>query len=166
MAREIIRRIIDLVVKAQELARSIGIANLLQPGLVKEMIIADVLGHELIISKRDADACDPNDPSIKYEYLSCKEGGSGQLDRMFKEPPDKRAESLARITRNKKVYLAVFYKQNQLKLKTIYELDPSVMLEETKRQLDRSRNAISHVGFSINWAAQNGKVIYEDKNGG
>jgi hypothetical protein len=91
MAREIIRRIIDLVVKAQELARSIGIANLLQPGLVKEMIIADVLGHKLIISKRDADACDPSDPSIKYEYLSCKEGSSGQLDRMFKEPPDKRA---------------------------------------------------------------------------
>lgn len=162
MAREIIRRIIDLVIKAQELARSIGIDNLLQPGLVKEMIIADVLGHELIISKRDADACDPNDPSIKYEYLSCKEGGSGQLDRMFKEPPDKRAESLARITRNKKVYFAVFYKTNQIKLKTLYELDPDVMLEETKRQLDRSRNAISHVGFSINWAAQNGKVIYED----
>ncbi|MGH9850390.1 MAG: hypothetical protein ACREBD_11180 [Blastocatellia bacterium] len=166
MAREIIRRIIDLVIKAQELARSIGIDNLLQPGLVKEMIIADVLGHKLIISKRDADACDPNDPSIKYEYLSCKEGGSGQLDRTFKEPPDKRAESLARITRNKKVYFAVFYKTNQIKLKTLYELDPSVVLEETKRQLDRSRNAISHVGFSINWAAQNGKVIYEDKDGG
>lgn len=166
MAREIIRRIIDLVVKAQELARSIGISNILQPGLVKEMIIADVLGHELIISKRDADACDPNDPSIKYEYLSCKEGGSGQLDRMFKEPPEKRAESLARITRNKKVYFAVFYKENQIKLKTIYELDPSVILEETERQLDRSRNVISHVGFSINWAAQNGKVVYKDKDGG
>ena len=64
------------------------------------MIIADPLGHDLITSKRDADACDPNDPTIKYEYLSCKEGGSGQLDRMFKEPPEKRAESLARITRN------------------------------------------------------------------
>lgn len=166
MAREIIRRIIDLVIKAQGLARSIGIDNLLQPGLVKEMIIADVLGHKLIISKRDADACDPSDPSIKYEYLSCKEGGSGQLDRMFKEPPDKRAESLARITRNKKVYFAVFYKTNQIKLKTLYELDPSVVLEEPKRQLDRSRNAISHVGFSINWAAQNGKVIYEDKDSG
>jgi hypothetical protein len=164
MARDVIRRIIDLVIKAQELARSIGIDNLLQPGLVKEMIIADVLGHELIISKRDADACDPNDPSIKYEYLSCKEVGSCQLDRMFREPPDKRAESVARITRNRKVYLAVFYKQNQLKLKTIYELDPGVALEEAERQLDRSRNVISHVGFSINWAAQNGKVIYEDKD--
>jgi hypothetical protein len=58
--------------------------------------------------------------------------------------------------------LAVFYKQNQLKLKTIYELDPGVALEEAERQLDRSRNVISHVGFSIKWAAQNGKVVYED----
>jgi len=34
-----------LVLKAAEMARSVGIANLLQPGLVKEMIIADILGH-------------------------------------------------------------------------------------------------------------------------
>lgn len=165
MAKEIIRRIIELVVKAQELARSIGIANLLQPGLVKELIIADVLGHKVISSKRDADACDPTDSSILYEYLSCKEGGSGQLDRMFKEPPEKRAESLARITRNRNVYFAVFYKDNQIKIKAIYELDPAVVIEETKRQLDRSRNAISHVGFSINWAIQNGRLVYEDKAG-
>ena len=163
MDRGIFRQIIDLVVKAQELARSIGIGNLLQPGLVKEMIIADLLGHKVITSKRDADACDSRDPSIKYEYLSCKEGGSGQLDRMFKEPPDKRAESLARVTRNKMVYFAVFYKANQIKAKIIYELTPAVVVAETERKLDRSCNAISHVGFSIDWAARNGKIVYEDK---
>lgn len=112
MARQIVRKILELVIKAQELARSIGISNLLQPGLVKEMIIADLLRHDLITSKRDADVYDPNDPSIKYEYFSYKEGGSGQLDRMFKEPPDKRAESLVRITRNAEVYFAVFHKKN------------------------------------------------------
>lgn len=164
MAREITRKIIDLVVTAQDLARSIGISNLLQPGLVKEMIIADILGHDLITSKRDADACDPKNPTIKYEYLSCKEGGHGQLDRMFKEPLEKRAESLARITRNSMVYLAVFYKQDQLRVKVIYELEPSVLVAEAERQLDRSRNAISHVGFSIRWAAENGTVVYEDKD--
>ncbi len=165
MANEIIRRIIELVVKAQELARSIGIGNLLQPGLVKELIIADVLGHKVISSKRDADACDPSDSSIKYEYLSCKEGGSGQLDRMYKEPPDKRAESLARNIRNRKVYFEIFYKDNQIKLKSIYELDPTDVLEETNRQLDRSKNAISHVSFPILWAIENGKLVYEDQKG-
>ena len=163
MDKDKIRRIIDLIVEAQELARSIGISNLLQPGLVKEMIIADTLGHTLISSKRDVDACNPHDPSIRYEYLSCKEGGSGQFDRMFKEPPEKRAQSLARITRTQKVYFAVFYKSNQIKLKAIYELEPAVVLEETKRQLDQSRNVISHVGFSTKWANQYGKIVYEDK---
>jgi hypothetical protein len=81
---------------------------------------------------------------------------------MFKEPADKRAESLNRIWRNRKVYLAVFYASNQTKIKIIYELEPSVVVAEAERQLDRSRNAISHVGFSENWARQNGVVVYED----
>jgi hypothetical protein len=156
-------RIIQLVLEAAELARSIGIPNLLQPGLIKELIIADILGHQPITSKRDADACDPNDPSILYEYLSCKEGGSGQLDRMFKEPLVKREESLLRITRNKKIYFAVFYADNQTKLKIIYELEPSVVLVETERQLDRSSNDISHVGFSEPWVKKSGKVVYQDQ---
>lgn len=37
MARDVYRRIIKFVLKAAELARSIGMSNLLQPGLVKEM---------------------------------------------------------------------------------------------------------------------------------
>ena len=163
MAREIYRKIIELVLKAADLARSVGINNLLQPGLVKEMIIADILGHELIHSKRDADAHAPNNPGEKFEYLSCKEGGSGQLDRMFKEPAYKRADSLSRITRNKKVYFAVFYAENQTKCKVIYEIEPQALVEETERKLDRSGNDISHVGFSEDWASRNGRVVYQDK---
>jgi hypothetical protein len=45
---QFIRRIIKLVMQAQELASQIGIFNILQPGLVKEMIIAETLGHKLI----------------------------------------------------------------------------------------------------------------------
>lgn len=160
MKKAIIRRIISLVIKAQELALKIGIPNILQPGLVKEMIIADTLGHNLIHSKRDADACDPNNPGIKYEYLSCYEGGTGQLDRMFKEPTEEREKSLSRVWRNKKIYFAIFYRENPLKIKTIYEIEPEVLVKETERQLDRSRNSISHVGFSENWAKENSRVVY------
>ena len=163
MAREMYRKIIDLVLKAADLARSMGIHNLLQPGLVKEMIIADILGHELIHSKRAADAHALNNPEEKYEYLSCKEGGTGQLDRMFNAPAAKRADSLRRITRNHKIYFAVFFEADQTKCKVIYELETEVLLEETIRQLDRSMNDISHVGFSEAWARMNGKVVYEDK---
>jgi hypothetical protein len=155
------RKIINLVLQAQNLASTIGIPNILQPGLIKEMIIAEVLGHKLIHSKRDADACDPNDPNKKYEYLSCCEGGSGQLDRMFKEPSDKRQESLKRISRNDKIYLAIFSAHAPLNLKVIYEIKPDTLVSETERQLDKSSNAISHVGFSESWAEKNGIVVYQ-----
>jgi len=160
MGRDVFRRIVGLILQAAEIARGVGISNILQPGLVKEMIIAEILGHELISTKRDADAHEPGHPNIKYEYLSCKEGGSGQLDRMFKEPATKRAESLARITRNRSIFFAVFFSNNQTKVKVIYELDPPTVVIETERKLDRSRNAISHVGFSENWARMNGKKVY------
>ncbi|MDE0426097.1 MAG: hypothetical protein OXN25_14665 [Candidatus Poribacteria bacterium] len=129
---------------------------------MKEMIIADILGHELIISKRNADAHDPHDSTILYEYLSCKEGGSGQLDRMFRDPPEKRQESLHRIWRNNKIYLAIFYSSNQTKVKVIFELEPEIVAAKTEQQLDRSRNNISHVGFSEKWARVNGKIVYEN----
>lgn len=102
-------------------------------------------------------------PAVKYEYLSCKEGGTGQLDRMFREPIDKRAESLSRITRNKKIYFAVFYAVNQMRCKIIYELEPTIVVREAERQLDRSRNVISHVGLSEDWVSQNGRIVYQDK---
>ena len=162
MKEKIISQIITLIRKAQELALKIGIFNILQPGLVKEMIIAEILGHKIIASKRDADACDKNNPNIKFEYLSCYEGGSGQLDRMFKAPAEKREESLLRIKRNKKVYFAIFYKKDPLKVKVIYEIEPAVVLKETERQLDRSRNDISHVGFTEEWAGKNGIEVYKN----
>ena len=165
MSLEVFRKIVELVRCAQDIAAKVGLPNILQPGLVKEMIIADILGHKVITSKRHADACDPEDPSVQYEYLSCKEGGSGQLDRMFKEPAEERAKSLYRITRNRMIYYAIFYESNQLRPKIIYEITPEVLLKETERQLDRSRNVISHVGFTGEWARQNGKVVFEDKKG-
>ena len=161
--RAVYRKIIALVHKAADLAKTIGIANLLQPGLVKEMIIADILGHVLIHSKRDADAHAVGNPDEKYEYLSCKEGLTGQLDRMFKSPPGKRKESLNRITRNAKIYLAIFYADDQMRCKVIYELETKDVLREANRQLDVSRNDISHVGFNERWSKQNGKVVYRDK---
>lgn len=160
MSRQVYRRIIRLILEASELARSVGISNLLQPGLAKEMIIADILGHELIHSKRDADAHAPGNPDEKYEYLSCLEGGSGQLDRMYSEPLDKREQSLTRITRNSKFYFAVFYQNNQIKCKTIYEIETDTVLEEAERKLDRSTS--SHIGFGMRWVRQHGKVVYED----
>jgi hypothetical protein len=158
MSREIQEKIINLIEKAQKLALQLGIPNLMQPGQVKEMIIANLLGHNLIISKHGADACDAENSEILYEYLSCKEGGTGQLDRMYKEPPENRQNSLIRITRNHKIYFAVFYKNEQLKAKKIYEIETAVFLAEAMKKLDKSNS--NHIGFSEKWVRENGIVVY------
>ena len=155
-----IRQIIAYIRKAQEIAAQHGFKNLLQPGLVKELVVADILGHEVHKTKHEPDAYDPANPSRQYEYLSCFAGGTFQLDRMFKSPPDKRARSLERITRNALIYCAVFDKESPLDVIVIYEVAVEVMLREAERQLDASRNEISHVGFTIKWAEKNGRVVH------
>lgn len=151
--------LLDHVQQAQELARKLGINNILQPGLLKELVIASQLGHQVISTKHDADACDPDDPSRLYEYLSCAQGGSFQMDRVFSRPLDKRERSLERIRRNAKVYCAVFDPKSPLTLLELYELDPEVVEAEAVRQLDRSSNDISHLSFSLRWAKESGTQL-------
>jgi hypothetical protein len=155
-----IHQIINYVRKAQEIASQHGFKNLLQPGLVKELVVADILGHEVHRTKHEPDAFDPANPNRKFEYLSCFQTGTFQLDRMFSSPRDKRAKSLERITRNTAIYCAVFDAESPLDVITIYEIPVDVMLRETERQLDKSSNEISHVGFTIKWAQQHGKVVH------
>ncbi len=61
------------------------------------------------------------------------------------------------------IFFAVFYADEQTRAKVIYEIEPRVLLAETERQLDGSRNAISHVGFTERWARANGKIVYADR---
>ena len=162
MATDIYRPVLRLVKQAFELARTLGVPNLLQPGLVKEMIIADILGHEVIPAKDQADARDPYNPDVLYEYLSCKEGGYGQFDRMVRSPENDRQDSLDRIRRNSAIYLIIFYEVDQIMVKTIYELDTDIVLAEAIRKMDRSKNRISHVNMSESWARANGRVVYRN----
>lgn len=156
-----IHQIVEYILKAQELATLYGYKNLLQPGMVKELIIGDILGHEAHRTKHEPDAWDRNNPDLKFEYLSCLEGGTFQLDRMFKNPQEKRVKSLLRINRNAAIYCAVFDAEHPLTVRIIYKLSVAVVLQEAERQLDVSRNDISHVGFSINWCERNGEVVYK-----
>lgn len=146
--------------QASKIARErLNIKNILQPGIIKEIIIAEKLGHKVIGSKHKPDAHDLENESIVYEYLSFQEGGSGQLDRMFKFPKDKRDKSLQRIKRNNKFYFAVFDKNDSLKCLRIYETETEKVLKEAVKQLDRSSNEISHIGFKETWIKNNSKLV-------
>lgn len=155
-----IHQIVHHIKLAQAIATNHGYGNLLQPGMVKELIIGDILGHEVHKTKHDADAWDPNDRTRLYEYLTCYESGTFQLDRMFKNPSEKRQRSLERINRCHKFYCAIFAKNEPLTVKEIYEVGIEAILSSTNRQLDNSSNDISHICFTISWVKQNGIKVY------
>ena len=51
--------IINYLTIVQELAdRKFGIKNILQPGIIKELIMAEILGHQLVPQKDLPDAKD------------------------------------------------------------------------------------------------------------
>jgi hypothetical protein len=153
--------LLEAIQSLDALARANGYRNIFQPGLAKELLIASVLGHTRVDAKHGHDAETPDGKLC--EYLSCKEGGHGQIDRVFKAPPEKRARSLDRLARNDHVYLIIFDAEIATKILRIYELDKTELLAEMKRQLDRSKTDIAHVGFSEKFAAQVGKLVFPYK---
>ena len=62
----------------------------------------------------------------------------------------------------KKIYFTIFYKNKPIRIKIIYEIEPKVLITETERQLDRSRDAISHIGINEGWAKGDGRFVYQN----
>lgn len=156
-------KILELLNEAQKLAADTGISNLFQPGLAKEIVISQLLGHKLNHNKHDSNACNPNNPDLKYQYLCCsdKQGQQFQIDRVFKAPVAARNQSLHRIVRNDKIFCCVTAADNPLEIKEIHEIKPTICMKEAARQLKNSKNNIAHLSFSKNWAQKNGKLVYK-----
>lgn len=148
--------IIALLRDAQAIAlNEFGITNILQPGIVKELIMAELLGHDLIPQKDMPDACDSD--GHQYEYLASilrrnvrtNPGCSFQMDRVTRT-------NLARITRNEAFYFGVF--ESHLVVAEIWRVETATVLAEAKRQLEKSRNEICHVNFLLKWLRSNGTM--------
>ena len=134
---------------AQVLATALGISNILQPGLVKELILAQTLGHTPITSKANADARDAD--GRLYEYLcSLSSSNNFQMDRVTQNNRD-------RITRNEAFYFAFF--TDPVTLAEVFRVETSVVLNEAERQLVRSRNDISHLNLTGAWVRRNGTRV-------
>ena len=54
-----INQIVELIRRAQEIASQHGFKNILQSGFVKELIIANILGHDVHKTKHELDAYAP-----------------------------------------------------------------------------------------------------------
>lgn len=150
--------LIELLQHAQKIAsEKHGVSNILQPGVIKELMMAEVLGHELVPQKDSADAEDRLGntfeylASIKRIDVKTNRGCSFQMDRMTRQ-------NLHRVTRNSAFYFGIF--TDHLTLAEIWRVEIPVVLAEVERQLDRCKNDIAHVNFLLRWLETNGKRAY------
>lgn len=141
--------VLALLKEAQVIAsKDLGIPNILQPGIIKELIIASSLRHELIPQKDKPDARDRSGNT--YEYLAsinrvgvkANRGCSFQIDRVT-------PENLSRVSRNAAFYFGVF--KTHLELDEIWRVDTHLVLREVERQIAGSKNQIGHANFLLHW---------------
>jgi len=133
-----------------------GVPNILQPGIIKELMMAEILGHELIPQK---DASDAKDWAGRtYEYLASirrviatNKGCSFQMDRIT-------ASNMYRITRNEAFYFGVF--KNHLEVEEIWRVEVSTVLSEVERQFEKCKNDLAHVNFLLRWLEENGSRVF------
>ena len=127
--------------------------DLLTPGFLKEVIIGGILGHHVHRTKHGPDAYADKSEEVCYEYLSCKEGGSFQLDRIHEE-------NLYRITRNDAFFFALFSKDNSLQAVKIYRVETDVVLAEAVRKISNMKESSKHIGFGHKWTKENGRLVW------
>ena len=128
--------------------------DLLTPGFIKEWITSEILGHECHKTKHGPDAYSL-DGKEQYEYLSCKEGGTFQFDRIHED-------NLHRIERNDSFFFALFDKEDGLKCINIWKCDTSKVLEEAKVKISRMSENSKHIGFNVKWVEENSELIYSN----
>lgn len=131
--------------------------DLLTPGFLKEVIIGGHLGHYVHRTKHGPDAYSCEEQNECYEYLSCKEGGSFQIDRIDES-------NLYRISRNDAFFFALFSRENSLNVEKIYRLETSAVLKEAKRKISKMKSSSKHVGFGMKWTKENGRQVWPLKS--
>ena len=127
--------------------------DLLTPGFIKEWLVSDILGHKCHKTKHGADATSM-DGTEKYEYLSCKEGGTFQLDRIHEG-------NLHRIERNDAFFFALFDKDNGLECLRIWKGSTSVVLMECRNKFRTMSQSSNHIGISRKWVINHCELVYE-----
>ena len=149
--------IMDLLKRTQDIAeRKYGITNILQPGVIKELIMAEILDHGLVPQK---DLPDAQDSEGFYEYLASirrvnvktNKGCSFQMDRVT-------STNLTRVTRNAAFYFGIF--KTHLEIEQIWRVEIPTVLTEVQRQLNNCKNEIAHVNFLLKWLHANGALVY------
>jgi hypothetical protein len=152
------KKMVELLYELNEEKNRLGYEqDLLTPGFLKEIIVGGHLGHYVHRTKHGPDAYLDESKSECYEYLSCKEGGSFQIDRIDNT-------NLYRIDRNDAFFFALFSKENPLNAKEIYEVPTLIVLNEAKRKIAKMSSSSKHISFGLKWVKEHGRKVWGKEN--
>ena len=142
-------------------------ANPLQPGFLKEITIAEELGHRVETRKHLCDAYDKKERQL--EYLTCQEDTLEKkrnfgIDGVFSSPENYKQGSLDRIRRNYEIYYGIF-SEGTLEIQELWlgeteDLVKFVDENVTKRDpANGGKNTEHTVSISKKWVRNNCKRI-------
>lgn len=170
--REKMDKAVDLILKADIILKECGFENTSQAGLLKEIMMAGILGHIVITDKHLPDAYNPLNEEEKYEYLSCQKNKTFAIDGMFSRPEIDKKQSLKRITRNESFYCGIFEGFIPLEIWRVETEDFFKKTDEdlTRRNCKSAKNKNSKglninrehtMNYSIKWVKSVGKKIWK-----
>jgi hypothetical protein len=145
----------NMIKEACKILQSEGQPNPLQPGFLKELAIAEIFEHDVVIDKHQADGVLGDD---YFEYLTCSAHAKSKcfaFDGMKNGDDDSMNKSLSRISRNKDIIFAIF---DGLVPTHIYKCGSSLVYDFVKRNLIRrkiSKNNEHTVNIPLNWVKLN-----------
>ncbi len=152
--KEILERMSQYTIELQCLGNMIDIKDVSQPGRLREMMIAKKLGHKIHGAKHGHDAESfPEDKIFrKYEYLTCKEGGSFHIDRVDSSNLE------SRVMKSDWLFCAVFDSNSPIILKEIYIVSPQKFLDECLERVKNSKPSSRHVAVPLSWVKNNNEA--------
>lgn len=140
-----------------------GIENILQPGVLKEMVLADILGHRINPVKHQCDAFDQEGNQVEYLTSLVRTSGTNQgCSFQFSSIHE---GNMYRVERNTHVYFGVFL--NLLEVSEIWKASSSDVAIEVRRQLcakPRVRDTkVNHASLKLEWVRLKGERVWSSQ---
>ena len=129
-----------------------GVSDITLKGRIREIMMAEILDHSIIVNSKKADARDKN--GNEYEYLTSLQGNF-QMTHMTEE------NSENKVLRNKAIHCAQF--ENPVTISEIWEISTQVYLEKMKKRRPWPTDRQNNFTVTLGWVKDNGKCIYQNE---
>tara|TARA_B100000674_G_C37813878_1_gene902419 strand:- start:618 stop:1166 length:549 start_codon:yes stop_codon:yes gene_type:complete len=136
---------------AQEIAiEQFGVSDITLKGRIREIMIAEKLGHSIIVNSKKADAND--EFGNQFEYLTSLQGNF-QMTHMTED------NSEAKVLRNKSIYCAQF--ETPVSISEIWEIEPKIYMQKMATRRPWPTDRQNNFTVRINWVRENGRCVYK-----